>query len=333
MKISIVVPIYNATKTLGKCLNSLINQTYKDLEIILINDGSTDNSYAICNEFKNKDNRVKLINQENKGVSYTRNKGIEISTGDYITFVDSDDYLELNCFEIIAKQLDNNLDFIRYNFNTIGKKQFNDNLYELKNKTINIKKDFNNLMTHFLTFREPIPNLTQLLLIKSNICKCLRFNEKLTMMEDVDFYNQLFFKATIGKFIDNKLYNYYNNPDSTTHNKKNFSKIIYGIMDTNKSLNDRCKHLDKKIIQEMNSNHVRIISNYLIDMYIVDKKKFKQELEELKNNSYFNYLINVSNKDSMPKKNKMLLRLMSKPYLLKLYLMFVVAVYKCKGKI
>jgi glycosyltransferase involved in cell wall biosynthesis len=98
-KISIIVPVYNVSEYLEKCLNSLINQTLKDIEIICINDGSTDNSPDILEKFAQNDSRIKIINQENSGQSSARNAGINIAIGDYIGFVDSDDYVDLNYFE------------------------------------------------------------------------------------------------------------------------------------------------------------------------------------------------------------------------------------------
>lgn len=98
-KISIIVPVYNTEKFLEKCLNSLINQTLKDIEIICINDGSTDKSLQILEKFANKDKRIQIINQTNSGLSVARNIGIKKAKGEYIGFVDSDDWVDLNFFE------------------------------------------------------------------------------------------------------------------------------------------------------------------------------------------------------------------------------------------
>lgn len=92
--ISIIVPVYNAEKYLNRCISSLLNQTYYNLEIILVNDGSTDNSKKICKNAAKNDSRIKLINSVNEGVSLARNKGLKEANGDYISFVDSDDYVE-----------------------------------------------------------------------------------------------------------------------------------------------------------------------------------------------------------------------------------------------
>ena len=96
---SIIVPIYNADRHIHKCLDSIINQTYKNIEVLLIDDGSIDDSGNICKEFSDKDGRIKLYRNTNHGVSYSRNFGIEHSNGEYIFFSDSDDWLEKNCIE------------------------------------------------------------------------------------------------------------------------------------------------------------------------------------------------------------------------------------------
>lgn len=98
-QISIIVPVYNAEKTIEKCLSSICNQTFKDLEIIVINDGSTDNSYSLCEDMASADKRIRLVTQTNSGRSYTRNRGLELATGEWIGFVDSDDWIEANMYE------------------------------------------------------------------------------------------------------------------------------------------------------------------------------------------------------------------------------------------
>lgn len=101
--ISIVVPVYNVEKYLERCINSIINQTYENIEIILVNDGSTDNSLEICNKYIKKDSRIKLINKQNGGLSDARNVGIDNAIGKYITFVDSDDYIDVDYVEFLYK--------------------------------------------------------------------------------------------------------------------------------------------------------------------------------------------------------------------------------------
>jgi glycosyltransferase involved in cell wall biosynthesis len=99
MDISIIVPVYNAEKYLKRCINSIVNQSFCDFELILINDGSTDKSGRICDEYAQIDKRIKVVHKKNEGVSLTRNLGINIANGEYITFIDSDDWIEQDFFK------------------------------------------------------------------------------------------------------------------------------------------------------------------------------------------------------------------------------------------
>ena len=103
--ISIIIPVYNVEKYIERCLKSVLNQTYSNLEIIVINDGSTDNTGIICERYAGIDSRIKYIYQQNQGVSAARNKGLSLIKGEYLIFVDSDDWLELNCCEILLNTI------------------------------------------------------------------------------------------------------------------------------------------------------------------------------------------------------------------------------------
>ena len=104
-RISVVIPVYNVEKYLRKCLDSVIGQTYHNLEIILIDDGSKDQSPEICDEYAQKDDRIICIHQKNQGVSVARNQGIEIATGDYFHFLDSDDYMDEDAYEFLLDKM------------------------------------------------------------------------------------------------------------------------------------------------------------------------------------------------------------------------------------
>ena len=104
-KISVIVPIFNGEKYLCRCIDSILYQTFDDFELILINDGSSDNCAAICNEYMEKDTRIKVIHQENRGVSAARNAGLDIANGDYISFVDSDDYVYPQYLEYLYRAI------------------------------------------------------------------------------------------------------------------------------------------------------------------------------------------------------------------------------------
>lgn len=103
--ISIIIPVYNALPTLAHCIESILTQTYSDFELLLINDGSTDNSGSICNDYAARDTRVRAIHQKNMGASLARRNGIDASQGDYLTFVDADDFLEPQYLELLADAL------------------------------------------------------------------------------------------------------------------------------------------------------------------------------------------------------------------------------------
>ena len=115
-KISVIVPVYNAEKYLSKCIDSIINQTFKDIEIILINDGSTDRSIEICKSYKEKYDNIRFISQSNKGVSAARNLGIDNAVGEYISFVDADDWITDDMYGRLYKKVkDENADLAIYN--------------------------------------------------------------------------------------------------------------------------------------------------------------------------------------------------------------------------
>lgn len=108
MKISVIVPIYNAEKYLVRCVNSLLRQSYGDLEVILVDDGSTDGSGAMCNDFAAHDDRIKVIHKPNGGLSDARNSGLSVSSGEYVMFLDSDDYYASDIMADIVSDLENN---------------------------------------------------------------------------------------------------------------------------------------------------------------------------------------------------------------------------------
>lgn len=133
--VSIIIPVYNSEKYLEDCLNSVINQTYKDFEVLLIDDGSTDRSGKICDYYSQKDKRFKVFHRKNKGVSAARNFALEIAQGEYIAFIDSDDVVNEHFIEfLITICIDNQADIAycdSYNFNS------NESLFEIsENKNI-----------------------------------------------------------------------------------------------------------------------------------------------------------------------------------------------------
>lgn len=140
-KISVIIPVYNVEEYLRDCLDTLINQTMKDIEFICINDGSTDGSLNILNEYASNDDRFVIITQKNQGQGIARNKGIELAKGEYISFVDPDDWVELDIFEILYNKFrETEVDVIQFDYdNCYGMKKCS----RAKSYKTRLKKDFN----------------------------------------------------------------------------------------------------------------------------------------------------------------------------------------------
>ena len=222
--ISVVVPIYNASKFLKKCLTSIVEQTYDDLEIILVNDGSTDNSLEICEEYAKKDKRVKIINKENGGVSSARNQGIEIATGKYIIFIDADDYIEKNMFEVLTT------DLFKYNvdMSMCGYKKVNIKGKVLfKSSALEDKYFDEQAFKHYLFmpnyYREILCNkLFKLDLIKKNN---IRFREDIHINENIIFILDFAYFARKYVYDNELLYNYLIHENSALNQKFNLKKV------------------------------------------------------------------------------------------------------------
>lgn len=124
-KISIIIPVYNTQKYIKKCLDSVINQSYENKEIIVVNDGSTDDSEKIIDEYAKSFENIRYFYKQNGGLSDARNFGIAKATGDYLCFIDSDDYISNNLFENISKYIENDLDIIKYKLVTVDEEYNN----------------------------------------------------------------------------------------------------------------------------------------------------------------------------------------------------------------
>ncbi len=171
--ISIVIPVYNTSIYLEKCINTVINQTYSNLEIIIVDDGSTDNSAKICEEFSCKDNRIKVIHQKNSGLSAARNTGIKNATGDYILFIDSDDYIDLYYVEKLEKSITKELaDIAVCGIIYFEEESVPLSIQEAKKTTV---LNNNEQMRAFLTQEQYIPVSTWTKMYKRSLFNTLRF--------------------------------------------------------------------------------------------------------------------------------------------------------------
>lgn len=284
--ISIIVPVYNAEKYLKKCLDSLVNQTKKELEFILINDGSADKSEEIIKTYKDK--RIKYFKNKNQGIGKTRNFGIEKATGKYIMFLDSDDYFSNDACEILYKTAEKEkADLIVFDYYRVEKENLNEVKIESFNAT-NIKDDPNLLLKINLG---PCNKIYKSDLIKNNDIK---FEENLKY-EDTLFVVKAIYKAK--KIIKlNKCLHYYiihEKSETTVRDKKVFDilKIVDKIRNYLKN--------DKSIKETVDKLTVQILTNYTIQQrYQSDKNiamKFidsafdylSENVPDYKNNKYY----------------------------------------------
>ncbi len=206
--ISVIVPVYKVERYLSNCLDSIINQSYKKLEIILIDDGSPDNCPQICDEYAQKDSRIVVIHQKNAGVSHARNVGIDIAKGDYIGFVDSDDYIEPDFYETLIKNAiehDADISYCGIKLmqpNGSVEERFNSGKCELKNPEDIIKGFFFNeeIKEHFYAIWNKI--------FKKEILTELRYNENYALGEDILFMFEAIGRCQRIYLEDRTLYHY-----------------------------------------------------------------------------------------------------------------------------
>ena len=206
--ITVIIPVFNKEKYLQKCLDSVINQTYSNLEIILINDASKDNSLKICKDYASKDDRIKLIcNKRNKGVSYTRNKGLEIAKGDYISFIDADDEIEKDTYKIMLSDIvRHNVDFVQTRMILNGKEEWRPDGIYYGNY---------NIMKLFLDNKISLSCCDKL--FKFECIKQKKFNEKVYKHEDAMFIFDIIKDCNSILLSDRYLYKYqYKKEDSLT---------------------------------------------------------------------------------------------------------------------
>ena len=215
--VSVIIPVYNVEKYLEKCLDSVLSQTFKNLEIILVDDGSTDGSSKIIDTYSLKDSRIKVIHKENGGVSSARNKGLEVATGEYVCFIDSDDIIEENFIEelfneLISSNSDISMCPIRWIDETVYK------VSELENEKVFETKD---LLKHF--FVEGV--LKELLyapwnkLFNRSILKDSYFNTNYALGEDILFVFEVLLKSNKLCFTNKTSYGYIQRYTSAMHTK------------------------------------------------------------------------------------------------------------------
>lgn len=290
-KISVIVPIYNVEEYLERCIKTIINQTYKDLEIILVDDGSTDSSGKICDNYAKKDNRIVVIHKKNGGLSDARNAGIDKSTGKYLYFIDSDDYIELNMLEDLYHNcVDNSCEIaISNKFIEYDEKNF----YEQKSILADKVADSIEALELLLLSDPAIWNKLFLKDLFNNI----RF-PKGKLYEDIITTPFLFEKAKRVYFNSNSYYHYIQRNNSIVHKKFSLKKMDYAY-NAKELYNLILKKYDT-LIEQANAYYILVLTTSLTDIY-KERKKYRKEYQYLidelkkfkkiyKNNKYINKL-------------------------------------------
>lgn len=228
--ISIIVPIFNSDTTLDRCINSIINQTYKNIEIILVDDGSTDNSAEKCDEYLKIDSRIKVIHKQNGGVSSARNIGLSHATGDYIAFVDSDDYVENNMYELLIKCIEKNKSDIAIS-NVFFETPEKSIVHNYEHSDFNFNKENYPENSYFIkSISGYVCNkLYSRDMIYYDDESFISFNSDICIGEDDLFNYEIFDKNSEIKYsyIDIRLYHYILNNSSATNKKFNLKKLSY----------------------------------------------------------------------------------------------------------
>lgn len=228
--VSIVVPVYNTEEYLDECLDSIFHQTYKNLQIILIDDGSTDNSPAICDKWAIKSNQIVTIHQKNQGPSVARNNGIRHSSGEYLMFVDSDDILDKTAIEqLINIAIKDNPDLVCFNFavNSTNSKLTKETVLPAK---FPLEKEGTGLECLQNIYSRKLANYSYIYLYKRKtiVKNGIKFPEDIQVLEDAVFLNRLLPHIGSVRYCDTELYTYFVRSNDSLGQKTNLEKAKGG---------------------------------------------------------------------------------------------------------
>lgn len=260
--ISVIVPVYKVEKYLDECIESIVNQTYRNLEIILVDDGSPDNCPQMCDDWAKKDERICVIHKENGGVSSARNAGLDVCKGEYIAFVDSDDWLEPDMYETMVRQIkDNCLIVCEYTKSNSTDADF---VKEL-NETVYFKRtEFSELLSNG-RINSPVNKL-----YKQNQLNNIRFHKDISLGEDLLFNLEVLqsSKADI-LFISEPLYHYRCEEKNTLSTKYRSDRYDNMLM-LNYAVLDYCRELKLKEgqMKEVYFMQMQDALFYLEDLYV-----------------------------------------------------------------
>ncbi len=282
--ISVIIPMYNAEKYVGKCLNSLLRQTYKDLQIIIVNDGSKDNSQAICEEFAKQDKRITLINTENRGAGSARNTGIEAAKGEYISFIDSDDYVCDNYYERLLKMIEQTKADI-----AIGRYQRISEHDEMQFVNSGEIKECTNMEELLVLYGEDEDKYINAVLVTNKLFKRELFEENVRfpirrLIDDEFIIYKLIYKSQKIVYTDDIMYAYVQSDSSVM--RTNFKEQrVHDTLDVYDEVyqffkENGTEELNRKILVRYLSYCVELAQKTTTSTVIDDKKKVYQLLKE-----------------------------------------------------
>ncbi len=275
-KVSIIVPVYNVSVFLTRCLNSIVDQSYTDIEIILVDDGSTDGSSAICDEWAEKDSRIKVIHKQNGGLSSARNAGLEVASGEYVVFVDGDDFVDAAYIEkLLDAARGSNADIAMCNYRFVdesGKEIANDNYTHYSRQDAFDSYEALRLFEDksYRTFFDVVWNK----IFKRKLFDDVRFPEGINVVEDIAVMPILYHKAEKVCVVDDALYNYVYRAESLSHAKR----------DRQDDLKLRIPMMEKRLALYREWNIKELCLSHIIHMYpmIKESDDFSQsELRQL----------------------------------------------------
>ncbi len=292
--VSIIIPVYNSEKYLEICINSILKQTYKNLEVILINDGSVDNSEKICDDLSSKDKRIKVIHKKNEGVSVARNIGLELSTGDYIFFIDSDDYLDKTVISDMIRYCDN-YDVVKCSYKFVGHDKKVSNIIS-RDKVYNAEDFIKEILS------TDIGGHSWGYLLKKSIVEDIYFDENTSCMEDTIFIIKCILRCSTIKCINSSYYNYMYNENGITCSSirifKNINDYMYSVnkietIIADSRINYECYEdlLRKKIIL-IEAEVAKITTKQDLKI-LFENKNINKELNQIRNNTELNILYKI----------------------------------------
>lgn len=301
--ISIVIPVYNVEKYIDRCVDCVINQTYKNIEILLIDDGSTDSSSEKCDIYAEKDSRIKVVHKANGGLSDARNKGIDIFRGEYITFIDSDDWVNLEYIELLYKSIvDNNSDIsISDMIDSDGNGYEKDyNVYGIKENKYTSEEAL-----YVILAQKEFNTSADGKLFKAEIFKKHKFKYGI-LYEDFDLIYKLIDEVSMISFVDAAKYYYFQREGSIVHSEMN--KRHYNVIDIAKNIMDFVADKYPELKDAALSRYV--FSNLLLLRGIINDKS-QIEMQKTIRNNIKSRIGQIHNCPEIPVSNKMKAMLLS----------------------